>query len=56
MDSQAVQNILDNLDVQLASGAIDLPTYQQLTAKWQSRLTTPDASRGTDQGSEAGLE
>lgn len=55
MDSQTVQEILDNLDVQLASGAIDLPTYQQLTTKWQARLAMLDSSAGEKQVSVADL-
>jgi hypothetical protein len=38
MDSTEIQKILDDLDVQLSVGKIDLPTYQALIQKWSSRL------------------
>jgi transposase-like protein len=46
MDIVEIQRILDDLDVQLASGRIDLVTYQALTSKWSSRLglTAPQTS------------
>ena len=41
MDNQAIQEMLDNLDMQLAAGKIDLQTYRRLTAKWQTKLQQP---------------
>src|ERR1051326_1939298 len=38
MESHEIQRILDDLDVQLAGGKIDLATYQALTQKWSARL------------------
>lgn len=43
MDNQSIQEMLDNLDRQIASGKIDLETYHKLTAKWQSKLQPPTA-------------
>lgn len=51
MDSQVIQEMLDNLDLQLAAGKIDLDTYQALTAKWQSKLQ--EIRRGAMPGSSA---
>lgn len=39
MEREAIQDLLDSLDLQLASGRIDLETYQTLTRKWRDRLT-----------------
>ncbi len=36
--AEEVQALLDNLDAQLASGAISEATYQKLYAKWEARL------------------
>jgi hypothetical protein len=38
MDNADIQRILDDLDVQLAVGKIDLLTYHALTQKWGNRL------------------
>jgi hypothetical protein len=38
MENHEIQRILDDLDVQLAGGKIDLATYQALTQKWSARL------------------
>src|SRR5437016_6051364 len=39
MDNLEIQRVLDDLDVQLASGKIDLPTYHALTNKWSTRMS-----------------
>lgn len=36
--AEEVQALLDNLDAQLASGAISEATYQKLSAKWEAKL------------------
>jgi hypothetical protein len=38
MENHEIQRVLDDLDVQLAGGKIDLATYQALTQKWSARL------------------
>ena len=38
MTVQEIQDLLDNLDLRLANGEISEVTYQQLYARWQSRL------------------
>lgn len=40
MDNHEIQRILDDLDVQLAGGKIDIATYQTLTAKWSARIVS----------------
>lgn len=46
MEEQTIQDMLDQLDIQLASGRIDLPTYQALAAKWQAKLAEVRARGG----------
>jgi|HubBroStandDraft_4_1064222.scaffolds.fasta_scaffold03303_5 hypothetical protein len=47
MDSAEIQKILDDLDIQLTVGKIDLPTYQVLAKKWSTRLAIGEASLAT---------
>ncbi len=49
MDIVEIQRMLDDLDVQLASGRIDLATHQALTSKWTSRMgaAAPQVSADT---------
>ncbi len=49
MDPQSIREILDRLDVQLASGKVDLETYHTLADKWRARL----AELGVDEASGA---
>jgi len=45
VEDREIQQVLDDLDIQLAGGKIDLPTYQTLHKKWSSRLAAaPDAT------------
>lgn len=44
MEEQDIQDMLDSLDIQLAKGQIDQPTYSTLTKKWQDKL---QASKGS---------
>lgn len=48
MDIVEIQRTLDDLDVQLASGRIDLATYQALTSKWTARLGLTAPQTRTD--------
>lgn len=44
MDIQSIHDMLDSLDHQLATGKIDLDTYNKLTAKWQAKLASSSAT------------